>query len=321
MASRLKFVTLDVFTTTPYEGNPLGVVHLPPDQVISQSQKQTISREFNLSETVFIHDVDPSNDTDPTTRHIDIFLTTAEIPFAGHPTIGTAAYLQSRGITKIVTKAGPIPISFGPEEGAISALIPHNTKLNSKKLADLDDAALVPGQLHPNSDVRAAELSAPLFSIVKGMTFSLVELSSLELLTHPRPGPYPCEIKTIMDAEWSDTFVGRYYFVVLDDGVTSDGVRKVKIRSRMVETEIEDPATGSAASALASYLSLNKYREDLIQLEIVQGVEMGRKSAISVEVTLENGADGLRSIKYVRLGGRATLVMQGTIAVPPERTL
>lgn len=90
MASQLEFVTLDVFTTTPFKGNPLGVVHLPPPTAsapaLSQAQKQAIAREFNLSETVFVHDVSPGSEEESSnTRRIDIFMTDKELPFAGHP--------------------------------------------------------------------------------------------------------------------------------------------------------------------------------------------------------------------------------------------
>jgi PhzF family phenazine biosynthesis protein len=95
----IQFTTLDVFTTSAFEGNPLAVVTIPPPSQqapLTQSQKQRIAREFNLSETVFVHDVENRAETDE--RKIDIFTPQFELPFAGHPTIGTAVFLQPQGV-------------------------------------------------------------------------------------------------------------------------------------------------------------------------------------------------------------------------------
>ena len=107
----LRYTQLDVFTSTPFLGNPLAIVHLPSTASLSQSQKQNIAREFNLTETVFLHE--PSSDG---TVMIDIFTTTEEIPFAGHLTVGTGSYLFSQPIHAsgdtivLKTKAGDIPV-------------------------------------------------------------------------------------------------------------------------------------------------------------------------------------------------------------------
>lgn len=316
MVTHLNFATLDVFTTTPFKGNPLGVVHLPQGSPLSQTQKQTIAREFNLSETVFIHDVDPNNDPDPHSRRVDIFMTTRELPFAGHPTIGTAAYLQAQGINKLIIKAGPIPILLGSEEGVVMAAIPHDTYLNSRVLGDIE-STLRGGCLHSTPEIRSAELKAPLFSIVKGVTFALIYLPSLDFLSQVYPGAFPCAPRDVIDAERSETFLGRYYHVLMEMGVSSSGVRTVKLMTRMMEDKMEDPATGAAACALTSYLALREYRETEIRFEITQGVDMGRQSDIVVEVRVDVGEDEERRVKEVHLGGKARQIMKGTIVVPP----
>ncbi|PNH58414.1 hypothetical protein VD0002_g9110 [Verticillium dahliae] len=312
----LDFVTLDVFTTTPYQGNPLGVVHLPHDRPITQAQKQAIAREFNLSETVFLHDVDPANDPDPTTRRIDIFMTKGELPFAGHPTIGAAAYLRSRGVTTLVTKAGPIPITAGPEDGVVYAAIPHDVHLNSRRLRDHDEAALRPGSLHAVPAIRGAELAAPLFSIVNGMTFALIRLAGLEELAQVSPGRFPVAAGDIMDEGWHETFIGRYYHVITGTSVGADGTRTVRLRTRMVEDEMEDPATGSAACALTSYLALHEYEEREVRFEVTQGVEMGRRSDIGVVVKVAVGTGGQRMGDGGQLGGSAVEIMRGAVLEP-----
>jgi PhzF family phenazine biosynthesis protein len=89
--TRLSYVTLDVFTQTSYAGNPLAIVKVPSNQSLTQEQKQLIAREFNFSETVILHE----NEAASYEHTIDIFMTNAEIPFAGHPTIGAAAFSQN----------------------------------------------------------------------------------------------------------------------------------------------------------------------------------------------------------------------------------
>lgn len=123
MASLLKlnFVTVDVFTDKQYQGNPLAIVRIPHGVNVTQEQKQKIAREFNLSETTFLHE----NGADTKGDHwtVDIFMTSKELPFAGHPTVGTACYVLSRtaeerGITdgvidaNFTLKAGPVGLRY-----------------------------------------------------------------------------------------------------------------------------------------------------------------------------------------------------------------
>jgi len=121
-SSKLDFVTLDVFTAKPYQGNPLAIVRIPNGHVLSQEQKQTIAREFNLSETTFLHEKAAATEDDEWT--VDIFMTSKELPFAGHPTVGTACYIlgqsaRERGIqsgtmkAKFNLKAGRVDLQYG----------------------------------------------------------------------------------------------------------------------------------------------------------------------------------------------------------------
>jgi PhzF family phenazine biosynthesis protein len=132
---QLDFVTVDVFTSKPYEGNPLAIIRIPDGVTMSQEQKQTVAREFNLSESTFLYEKSLGSQGDVWT--VDIFLTTAEIPFAGHPTIGTACYVLSqvaaeRGIIEGVIeasfnlKAGPVGLSYDVTKKTTRAAIPHD---------------------------------------------------------------------------------------------------------------------------------------------------------------------------------------------------
>jgi PhzF family phenazine biosynthesis protein len=305
------FTTLDVFTSTLYEGNPLALVCIPSslEKRISQEQKQLIAREFNLSETIFLHE---QQDHSIPEWHVDIFTTDAELPFAGHPTIGASAYVLSLSGDKswqagvLVTKAGRINISLDDKNGGVKADIPHNVHIHKHTLSDLSPPVF---GLSDEWDLRDAELKAPIVSIVKGMTFLLVELESLEMLGRVKFAGKAIDFHGVLDTEdgWGESFVAKYYFVVLKEG---EGEGVVKVRTRMLEVAMEDPATGSAASALATYLALRERRSR--KFEVTQGVEMGRMSVIGVDVALDRAG---KRVENVRLSGCAVVVMEGNLRI------
>lgn len=311
----LDFVTLDVFTASPYLGNPLAVVKIPTNlkSAISKEQQLKIATEFNFSETVFLHQ---RADINELKWNIDIFSTTEELPFAGHPTIGSAFYaltkVQKEHGEKVrnatlITKAGEIPLETTIEAGnhglTVHARVPHNVRIHAQTFARLGTQ---PSWLSPDEKIRELERNAPFVSIVKGMTFMLIQLETLEDLALMNIQHEDLQLDRMLDSEdgWSRSFVGRYYYVLLD----KVGGRQ-NIRTRMLERGMEDPATGSAASALASYLGLHGPDK---KFEIVQGFEMGRKSIIGVEVELSD--DG-KSCKTVKLSGTAVQIMEGTIMI------
>lgn len=352
----MHFATLDVFTDTPFLGNPLGLVvvedkeraALETQTTPGRNTKLLIAKEFNLSETVFLYlrpgETLTSPDRSSREREISIFTTRAEIPFAGHPTIGTAYFiLKHLGwdfVDTITPPAGPISISApltGGPDGPVAARIPHDVHRHAGTLRSLcarDDraAAQIRPGLHEDDAVRAAELDAPVVSIVRGMTFLLVELPSLAHLAGVgtgRPLDVGSHAAGLLDAgPWGLGFVSRYYYVNIprpqqaaeEDGggvrVRVPGTERA-IRARMMEPSLEDPATGSAASSLACYLSLlaGDAGADEVRYRITQGVEMGRTSDIEVHVISGPGDEGARVIKQVRLGGTARLVMTGDIKV------
>jgi PhzF family phenazine biosynthesis protein len=307
----LPFVTLDVFTRTRFRGNPLAVVTIPAaGPKPSQAQKQAVAREFNLSETVFIHDV---ADHDIKHRQIDIFITTAELPFAGHPTIGAAVSLLAQGVNfdTLITKAGPIPIArVADAPDAARADIPHNVHLHARRLRDIRDLPRV--DLSSVQEIAQAELDAPVFSIVKGMTFILVELPSLDLLQKVTLSPAVFPSEQLLDQDWQHGFLSRYYFVRTAEPHDRDGARVVSLRTRMIESSFEDPATGSAACCLSSYLSLTEHTDpnQSFRYDVTQGVEMGKESNIAVDVDLQDA-----KVNQVTLAGAAVQVMRGTITI------
>lgn len=302
MAPRLSFTTLDVFTSQPFSGNPLAIVRVPKELqgTISQNQKQIIAREFNLSETVFLHE---GAHHEPIT--IDIFTADAELPFAGHPTVGSGWYLlsaqdQTRGTVTLKTKAGSIPVSWAggsASSGKVQLRVPTDFKIHPS-YAHPRAKTLQPhlGQADYVNGMDGAEAVA---SIVKGMTFLLLQLNSEDALARLQPSPDRLTIPGL--GEWSG-FCGLYAFYERADGI---------VRTRMFDGTLEDPATGSAASTLAGWLAKRRGR-GTHTISILQGVEMGRKSEIDVVVEVDDAGE----IATIMLSGCAVQIMEGTVVVP-----
>lgn len=323
----LQFHTLDVFTSTRLEGNPLAVVSVPAalKGKLSQATKAKIAQEFHLSETVFLHEGEGDGDGDDATsteRHINIFTVGGEIPFAGHPTIGTSVlvkyHLGLPSVDTLVAKCGPIGIEAGPGQ-YIRARIPHDVRVHARTLADVvTDPDYHPG-LSAAPVVREAELKAPVVSIVNGVAFVLVKLPSLKALgaVNKEWLDFASLDTPLLDEGWRESFVGRYYYVDVGGGDFESGVKKRRLRTRMVEVGFEDPATGSAASALCSYLTLAEEKRGT-KFEVTQGVEMGRRSVIHVETTVKQGQDEDElKLDDVFLGGTAVVIMKGSLKVDP----
>lgn len=332
----MHFVTLDVFTDTPFLGNPLAIVVVEDEERSALGKddgpdiKQLIAKEFNLSETVFLYlrpnETLLSPDRSSNERELRIYTIDSELPFAGHPTIGTAYFIRQHlgwdFVNVITPPAGPIQLTSA-DDGSVTAVIPHDVHLHSRtlrslyELGDKDVTAQIQPALDDEDVIRDAQLDAPIFSIVKGMTFLLVELPNTEALGKVNVskqldlGNYV----SLLDAgPWGHGFVARYYYVRQTVAAAEDGTRTETIRTRMVELAFEDPATGSAASALSSYLSL-KGDTDETRYRLTQGVEIGRKSDIEVNIKAGAGEDGARSIREVTLGGSARMVMTGSISI------
>ena len=309
MSQTLSFSTVDVFTKEAFRGNPLAIIHVPLNSILGQGTKQAIAREFNFSESVFLHDVEPGS----TNRHLDIFTPIEELPFAGHPTIGTLAYICQRvsppleSVT-LITKAGPIAGRYDAGSRMAEAEIPHNVHIHTNLVPR--DAIMVSQPNIDRNEILLPELpQLPLVSIVNGMSFILVQLHrNIENLD----GQSQKIAKGAVDLDkcWAPSFVGVYYFTV-------DSISKTyyRIRARMLEEIIgEDAATGSAASCLAVYIALQHGRDDMVyEFDIEQGVDMGRASYINVKVELAAGGN---EVKKVVLGGSAVLVTEGKLSVP-----
>ncbi|KAK3706183.1 hypothetical protein LTR37_012884 [Vermiconidia calcicola] len=305
---QLEFVTVDVFTKTRFIGNPLAIVIIPAAQDASTEQCLRIAREFNLSETIFLHEQRTGNDGVPEWR-VRIFIAApAEIPFAGHPTIGAACYalgtlFQATDKGRLICNAGPIEIEYA--NGVARAAIPHNYHRHSEH-------EFKPEEVYGTHEVmiracgkaKAIDIVSP----VKGMNFIAIELPDFEALTleDNALGPQP---KPKLDKDWDEGFSGSLFYVITNQSsYSNDGV--VKLRTRMIEGAFEDPATGSASCGLCALLAMNLKMSRTTRFELTQGVEMGRKSDVGVLLTLNESMD---AVERIELSGSAVKVMEGRL--------
>ncbi|KAL1703248.1 hypothetical protein EV121DRAFT_281235 [Schizophyllum commune] len=317
---RIPFSTLDVFTDRPFIGNQLGVVRVPADTPLSQAQRAAIAREFNLSETIFVNEPVDGGDGSAVIVPINIHIEDGgEIPFAGHPTVGGGYYNARRFPDREIvlrTLAGDMPVTrildangnlTGTRVGVAVDFKDHG-HLETPRLAELQPGLTADDYVQRTAQGSDAEVDIyPTASIVKGMTFVLLELASVDALA--RMSVFPTRVRPAHGAlgDW-EGLVGVYAFVRLaEEGNTT------KFRTRMMLGPLEDPATGSAASTLAGWLGKQKGPGSW-KILITQGVEMGRRSEIEVNVKIAEGG----VIESIQLGGSVCEVMEGNIVVPDE---
>ena len=306
---------VDVFTAIPFKGNQLAIVRVPQSSGLTQQAKQTIAKEFNFSETIFLHDSKSSSEQD---MPIEIFTPTTELPFAGHPVIGAASYVcqhLERGSDSLIMscKAGRLMARYDRKNEIAEVEVPANVRVHEQTVSG---RALLKAQNYlSRTSIVMSEF--PVVSFVKGMSFILVRLPSVQgYLEKVEADGTSIDISSVtLDQDFEPSFVGCYFYSIISQPDESP----TRLRTRMIEPKIgEDSATGSAACTLASYLSLKEHKlGGTHHFAIEQGVEMGRKSDIRVRVTV---ATETNVIERVVLGGRAVLISQGSMRPPTNPT-
>ena len=281
------FVTVDVFTDRRCGGNPLAV--FPDARGMTDGEMQSLAAEFNLSETTFVlPPADPAN-----TARVRIFNRKSEMPFAGHPNVGTAWVLRDRGSKlRFEEIAGLVEVEIADGKPTISA--PQPLQLGAEMPADL--LASCVGLT--TDDILLAHHRPVLASV--GNSFVIAEVTG-DALTRAVP-----DLGRIREAHktYDAPGPGRLPLYLY----AHDGQR---VRTRMfspMSGTVEDPATGSAATPLAALLlSLKKDAEH--KVTIVQGVEMGRPSLLLC--TAHRAADGIRAT----VGGGCVPVLKGDVSL------
>ena len=299
------YVTVDVFTSERFSGNQLAVI--PDARGLTDAQMQNIAAEFRYSEVTFVlPPEDPAN-----TAHVRIFTPTMEIPFAGHPNVGTAFVLGRQ--RDIFGKPAGDVLRFEEKAGIVEAALTRNAE---RHVIGAGIFAPQPLSLGPQVDsetiarcasieVRALRITThvPVIASV-GLPFAVAEVTSLEALARACPN-------TAAFAE-----AGRRYSPEDDQFALFLYTRQPEnpwaLRARMfapLDNVIEDPATGSASGALGALLtSLLPDMDATVEITIEQGVEMGRRSVIGVTATKSEGR-----IHSIRIAGQCAAVMTGSI--------
>lgn len=300
---RRRFHTVDVFTDRAFGGNPLAV--FPDGSGLSAPTMQAIARELNLSETTFV--LPP--ETPEGTHRVRIFTPVAELPFAGHPTLGTAFVLAAIGEialdgprTRIVFElgVGPVPVVIEAEDGA-----PVRTELTTAETPELGPTPAPPAVLAECLGLVAEDLAGEAVTASCGVPFLFVPLRSRDALARAR----------IVTGAWERHLAGSWApspFVFTRD----TGEEGVDLRARMFAPGLgvaEDPATGSAVAALAAVVADTEPGAPRLQSwSVRQGVEMGRPSRLALEADVADGR-----IVAVRVGGDSVRMIDGEMGVPP----
>jgi trans-2,3-dihydro-3-hydroxyanthranilate isomerase len=309
----LPFFTLDVFTDRTFGGNPLGV--FPDATHLSTNLMQRIALEMNLSETVFLGPPETSEGS----ARVRIFTPGREVPFAGHPTVGTAIFLANRlpgpttrdpnGEIDLVLEenVGPIPVTVSSEAGQpvsamfTTAMLPeHRSSPHAlsdvARMIGLDEADI--GGAGPKGAMLGVE------QVSCGLEYFIVPVRTIDAVRRSRLDV------TLWQRMLADAWAHHVYIICMDaDG---DGV-DVRVRMYAPGSGVpEDPATGSAAAALGGYLSAADGSEEAsLWWTVEQGIEMGRPSILRVGADRTGGAT-----TRVRVAGSAVEVSRGTMTVP-----
>ncbi|MDP9267012.1 MAG: PhzF family phenazine biosynthesis protein [Acidobacteriota bacterium] len=342
---RFPFVKLDVFTATPLEGNQLAV--FTDARGLSDADMQALAREMNLSETTFVFPRDFATERERGIR-TRIFTVAEELPFAGHPTLGTAFALHGpdrrfgggsgklrvyghENRLELDLNVGKIPVEFSFKDGRLFGEMTQPDPAFGNVLKP-EDVAPVAGL-----EISDLERGLPIQTVSTGMPFAIVPLKSLEALGRIR-----------LDWKRAEEYLSRtdakFLYFITPGGIAADdalggkavppggkatppgdkatppgGEATPKMRARMIFYNGEDPATGSAAGCCAAWMVRHGVAQPDQPVLIEQGVEMKRRSLIHVRASKSDvgstpgkSTEGY-SVVNVRVGGNVVEVMQGEV--------
>lgn len=291
-------VQVDVFTDRALTGNSLAV--FLDGRGLGTEHMQALAREMNLSETTFILPGDAAAEKDRGIR-VRIFTVQEELPFAGHPTLGTAFVLRTQGASnarsevRLELSVGTVPVHFteeaaqpvfgemtqrNPEFGAI-----HNVeavaRLTGLSVADFDN-------------------SVPIQTVSTGVPFTIVALRSLKTLQNLR-------LDFSRSAEYLASSGGKFFYFVCRETVDP----KARLHARMIFYGGDDPATGSAAGCCSAWMVAHGVAASEEQVLIEQGLEVHRPSRILVRASKQDN-----QVINVRVGGNCVEVLRGEVTIP-----
>jgi len=298
-------VQVDVFTDRALTGNALSV--FLDGRGLTAEQMQAVARETNLSETTFILPGDPAAEKTRGIR-VRIFTVQEELPFAGHPTLGTAFVLRKQsGGNEVLLQlnVGTVPVRYteqvlitpgfgviGSEQSSSPLLFGEMTQMDPEFGAthDREAVARVTGLNSADFDPLA-----PIQTVSTGVPFTIAALRSLQTLKNFR-------LDVSRAAEYLGNSGGKFFYFVCRETVNP----KARLHARMYFYNGEDPATGSAAGCCSAWMVRHGVAASDEQVMIEQGLEMHRPSCIFVRSTKRDN-----QVVNVRVGGNCVEVFRG----------
>lgn len=289
---RFAMTQWDVFSANALEGNSLAV--LLDARGLTDDEMQAIAKETNLSETTFVLPRETALQRERGIR-VRIFTVEEELPFAGHPTLGTAFALRGNTGAKAITlelNVGKVPVRF-------------ETAAGEPSFGEMTQVDPILGMQHDQEAVaRATGLNAddfdpflPIQTVSTGLPFTIVPLRSLEIIENLRVNLHGA-------VDYLEKTGGKFLYFVSRETIDP----KARLHARMVFYNGEDPATGSAAGCTAAWMVAHGVAESDERVLIEQGIEMKRPSRIFVRASRKDNR-----IVNVRVGGNAIEVIRGEI--------
>jgi trans-2,3-dihydro-3-hydroxyanthranilate isomerase len=301
MSRSYEFVQLDVFTRTPLSGNPLAI--FTDARGLTDQEMQALAREMNLSETTFVLPREPQVEAQKGKR-VRIFTVEEELPFAGHPTLGTALYLYNTAASRadeivLDLNVGKIGVRFSAESNNRSNRVAGDV-FGEMRQRDPEFGPILPRDkvasvLGSDGSKIAAEWPSQVVST--GLPFAIVPIRDSKSLVNLKPD------LVRVGALLEGTGARFCYFICPEE---RQG--RLEVRARMFFYGGEDPATGSAAGCAVSWMVRHQLAKSDEQILIHQGVEARRPSEIFVRASRED-----ERVTNVRVGGYAVEVLRGTV--------
>jgi trans-2,3-dihydro-3-hydroxyanthranilate isomerase len=289
---RFAMAQWDVFSSRPLQGNSLAV--FSDGSGLTDAEMQSIAKEMNLSETTFILSRDAATEREQGIR-VRIFTVQEELPFAGHPTLGTAFALRGKtGAEKITLElnVGKVPVQFEDKPGQPS-------------FGEMTQIHPTFGMRHdPVAVARATGLgpedfdgSLPIETVSTGLPYIVTPLKSLSVIQN-------LQIDLNLATEYLEKTGGKFFYFVTREAVDP----AARLHARMIFYNGEDPATGSAAGCTAAWMVAHGVAQPDERVLIEQGLEMKRPSQIFVRAALADNR-----VVNVRVGGHSVEVMRGEV--------
>lgn len=292
---RLAMTQWDVFSSRPLEGNSLAV--FSDARGLTDAEMQSLAKEMNLSETTFILPRDPATEKEKGIR-VRIFTVQEELPFAGHPTLGTAFALRGQSGAKDVVlelNAGKVPVHFEDSKG--EPPFGEMTQLDPTFGIQHDREAVARATgLHAQD----FDDSLPIQTVSTGVPFTVTPLKSLAVMRNFS------QIDLNRASEYLAKSSGKFFYFVTRETVD----RNARLHARMLFYNGEDPATGSAAGCTAAWMVAHGLAQPDERVLIEQGVEMKRPSRIFVRASRTDNR-----VVNVRVGGHSVEIMRGEVSL------